>query len=60
MLKNQLYQQSQVKKASYEKELTLLAAGKKSLWDTKTQGSKKLGQTAGTKNQDNAKISNLL
>lgn len=60
VLKSQLQQKTKVSRAVQEKELAILAAGKKSLWDTKNPSSGK-GKTTMEKNSsDNVKIASLL
>lgn len=59
-LKNQLYEQSLVKKTFNERQLQMLAQGKKNMWDiTKDRQPKKINSVQ-KRDQDNNKVTNLL
>lgn len=60
VLKSQLQQKTEVSRAVQEKELAILAAGKRSLWDTKNPSSGKGKTTMGKNSSDNVKIASLL
>lgn len=58
-MKNQLNEISQVRHIQNQRELEMIAAGKKSAWDTKEPVNKK-NKSLFQKDKDSAKVSNLL